>query len=298
VTSAPAQRLPPIPWRPAEAVEPELLTVVGALIGQAHSVLSTMSGVWDAAAAVLRRQLVIVGAGFELHARAADALASLGEVRNGGSDSGAWGDADVVVLGGAGPWRAPAVGRAAPRARGPVRVAAMTGQSSAIPDGAPPGELDPVASFAPDDIPGLVHWLVDDAQRWSGAARAGAALDVMEGGLGPGTGPAGEDLSARMELVRLAHPVLHDVTILRAEAEGSLRLTGTQRRELRRVLMPSPPAVRVGLAASADPAEIREVAGARAGHWRQLINDGRVPFGSRFAADAVTRAYDRLATSP
>lgn len=294
VLGPPPSPLPPVhePVGPA----PELTTVVGALIGQAKSVMPSLGGVWDAAATALDRQLVIVATGADFDARVVAGLSSLGDLRTREDLTVAWKEADLVLVGGAAPWPAPALGRPAPRMAGPVRVLAVTREAPGSGEGAGPGELDPAARFTPEDIAGLVAWVIEDARRWAGAVRSGAALDLMEAGLGRGVGPAGDDLAARVELIRLAHPVLADVTILRAEAEGGLRLSGPQRAELRRTLTPASPSARVGLDGPGRPEEIRRIAIERASHWRELVNGGSVPFASRFAAEALARAYDRLAS--
>jgi serine/threonine protein kinase len=301
----PARPRPPRPggWSPPppRSAEPEIdvVDVVDALVGRAASTYPGMAPTWDAATTALRRPLR-VGATAAAASLLPPTLLGVGDIEVVAGGSEEWPDVDVLVVAGPGPWPGSGRIRPAPSGPGPVRVLVVHPRSAAPVDSALPVRgLDPHHGWTagPTVAGDMAAWLVTDTDRWAPAVRAGEALALVERAVQTvRTDPAGRELAGTVEQLRLVHPVLGDIGALRAEAAGELGLPADARRELRTVLTPPPPRGPSGRAATTRvPAAGGVAPEDRSGHWRRLVNSGRVPYPSRWAAEAVARAYDRLA---
>ena len=102
------------------------------------------------------------------------------------------------------------------------------------------------------------------------------------------------ELADRLEQITLGMPAITEIDVLRREAAGGLMLPAPLRTELRRLLFGGSTTSRLSLPDDSDLTVQRDAAAAGLARWRSAINSGRIPFGSRDAAEIVARAYDRL----
>ena len=101
------------------------------------------------------------------------------------------------------------------------------------------------------------------------------------------------DLRDRVEALRLELPALGEIDALRAEATGRWTLAGPLRREVRRILLWTAPAQRLGRAGGSS-AELQAATREGLERWRTLRNSDRVPFSARDVAELVERSLERL----
>jgi hypothetical protein len=162
--------------------------------------------------------------------------------------------------------------------------------------GARPGEHASAARFT--DLTDLIDLML--VQR-ADVVRASGAYLVLERVIGlPAAVPLRRNAPLVLERVRRLPqevPLLDDALLLRRDLAGKVPLPGPLRSELRRVLVWADAPRRLGLPASASPAEQRAAAEQAVKRWRSHINSGRVPFAARPAAERAARAFDRLWTA-
>jgi len=125
--------------------------------------------------------------------------------------------------------------------------------------------------------------------------RATSGLRVMQLALkvAPST-PGRSDLLDRIESLQEELPVLVELSLLREIVAGRAVLPRWLRGELARLLIHSSPALRLGLPAEADAAELRAAVEAKSTSWRTLENTGRIPFSARKAMEVAQQTLSRL----
>ena len=125
--------------------------------------------------------------------------------------------------------------------------------------------------------------------------RATSGLRVMQLALKPmPSSPGRTDLLDRIDSLREELPVLVELELLREIVSGRAALPRWLRAELARLLIHSSPALRLGLPADADAAELRAAVEATSTGWRTLENTGRIPFSARKAMLVAQQALSRL----
>ena len=125
--------------------------------------------------------------------------------------------------------------------------------------------------------------------------RATSGLRVMQLALkvAPST-PGRTELLDRIDSLQQELPVLVELELLREIVSGRAALPRWLRAELSRLLIHSSPALRLGLPADSDAAQLRAAVEATSTGWRTLENTGRIPFSARKAMLVAQQALDRL----
>lgn len=125
--------------------------------------------------------------------------------------------------------------------------------------------------------------------------RATSGLRVMQLALKVASStPARTDLLDRIDSLQQELPVLVELELLREIVSGRAALPRWLRAELSRLLIHSSPALRLGLPADSDAAQLRSAVEATSTGWRTLENTGRIPFSARKAMLVAQQALDRL----
>jgi hypothetical protein len=160
----------------------------------------------------------------------------------------------------------------------------------------PGATLFPALALAePERISQIESFATNLAETRGVAFRATSGLRLIQLAMKvAASGPARTDLLTRIDVLQQELPVLLELELLREIVSGRATLPRWLRAELSRVLIHSSPARRLGLADTADAAELQAAVEATGTGWRVLENTGRIPFSARKAMLVAQQTLDRL----
>ena len=179
-----------------------------------------------------------------------------------------------------------------PSTAGPVVVLALADGDEA----APSSVFAAVASTAePQPVAQLARAVLHENDSF---VKVSATLCELEHELTNDPSPLHADvwraIADRVDSMRLAHPELVELDVLRADARGALRLPESMRAELRRLVLGNSAVSRLGLGGDAPLSAARDEAERALLRWRSYLGSGRAPFAARGAVGTIARSLERI----